>query len=144
MPLPGQRPDKKASAGPRRIPPTGACSSAAGAQKTIFTARHLRIRELQCEINAVLNVVESWNRVGEVIASARVVSWATNRRDEQEMTVACLRILQAALVCVNTLMLQDVLDDPAWAGALDAEADRRGLTPAVLSNVLPYGEVRLA
>jgi hypothetical protein len=29
---------------------------------------------------------------------------ASNRHDEQEMTVLCLRILQAALVCVNTLM----------------------------------------
>ena len=37
---------------------------------------------------------------------------ATNRRDEQEMSVLCLRILQAALVYVNTLMLQDVLTDP--------------------------------
>ena len=28
----------------------------------------------------------------------------------------CLRILQAALVYViNTLMLQDILDEPAWA-----------------------------
>lgn len=44
---------------------------------------------------------------------------------------------------VNTLMLQDVLDDPAWAGALAGEADRRGLTPLFWSNVLPYGELRL-
>jgi len=27
--------------------------------------------------------------------------------------VLCLRILQAALVYINTLMLQDVLDEPA-------------------------------
>ena len=43
---------------------------------------------------------------------------ATNRRDEQEMTVLCLRILQAALVYVNTLMLQDVLAEPDWAELL--------------------------
>jgi hypothetical protein len=28
---------------------------------------------------------------------------ATNRRDEQELSVLCLRVLQAALVYVNTL-----------------------------------------
>lgn len=39
----------------------------------------------------------------------------------------CLRVLQCALVYVNTLMLQDVLADDEWADALTAE-DRRGLT----------------
>ena len=67
---------------------------------------------------------------------------ATNRRDEQEMAVLCLRILQAALVYVNTLMLQDVLTDPGWSEALTSE-DQRGLTPLFWMHVLPYGEVRL-
>ena len=44
------------------------------------------------------------------------------------MSVLCLRILQAALVYVNTLMLQDVLAEPEWADVLTPE-DRRGLTP---------------
>ena len=35
---------------------------------------------------------------------------ATNRRDEQELSVLCLRVLQTALVYVNTLMIQDALD----------------------------------
>ncbi|MEZ7003704.1 Tn3 family transposase [Streptomyces sp. AD55] len=52
---------------------------------------------------------------------------ASNRRDEQEMFVPCLRILQSALVYVNTLMLQDVLGEPEWA-ALLTPAARRGLT----------------
>ena len=67
---------------------------------------------------------------------------ATNRRDEQEMSVLCLRILQAALVYVNTLMMQDILADPDWDDALTAE-DERGLTPLFWSHVLPYGEVKL-
>jgi len=37
---------------------------------------------------------------------------ATNRRDEQELPVLCLRVLQTALVYVNTLMVQDVLPTP--------------------------------
>jgi hypothetical protein len=67
---------------------------------------------------------------------------ATNRRDEQEMSVLCLRILQAALVYVNTLMLQAIIADPDWEDALTAE-DERGLTPLFWSHVLPYGEVKL-
>ena len=54
----------------------------------------------------------------------------------------CLRILQAALVYVNTLMLQDVLADPGWSEALTSE-DQRDLTPLFWMHVLPYGEVRL-
>ncbi|GAB3949641.1 Tn3 family transposase [Streptomyces sparsus] len=66
---------------------------------------------------------------------------ASNRRDEQEMFVVCLRILQSALVYVNTLMLQDV-DEPEWADLL-TPADRRGLTPLFWFHVRPYGEVNL-
>ncbi len=113
------------------------------AQKTIFVARYLRLRELQREINSGLNVVESWNGANGMISYGKGGGLATNRRDEQEMVVACLRILQAALVYVNTLMLQGVLDDPAWNDSLTADADRRGLTPLFWSHVLPYGEVRL-
>ncbi|WP_258036225.1 transposase [Streptomyces sp. SM10] len=58
------------------------------------------------------------------------------------MFVLCLRILQSALVYVNTLMLQDVLGEPEWADLL-TPADRRGLTPLFWSHVRPYGEVNL-
>jgi hypothetical protein len=51
-------------------------------------------------------------------------------------------ILQAALVYVNTLMLQDVLAEEEWAAML-GPADRRGLTPLFWQHVRPYGEVRL-
>jgi TnpA family transposase len=112
------------------------------AQKTIFLARYLRSRDLQREIHEGLNVVESWNRANAVIFYGKGGDIATNRREEQEMAVSCLRILQAALVYVNTLMVQDVLTDPDWANLLTTE-DRRGLTPLFWTHVLPYGEVRL-
>ena len=112
------------------------------AQKTIFVARYLRDRDLQREIGEGLNVLESHNRGQSIILYGKGGELATNRRDEQELTVACLRVLQAALVYVNTLMLQDVLADLAWEQAL-TDADRRGLTPLFWSHVAPYGEVRL-
>jgi hypothetical protein len=61
--------------------------------------------------------------------------------DEQELSVACLHVLQAAVAYVNTLLVQDVLAEPAWADALTAE-DRRGLTPLFWTHVAPYGEVK--
>ncbi|MGW0390620.1 Tn3 family transposase [Streptomyces sp. NPDC003042] len=112
------------------------------AQKTIFVARYLRLRDLQREIEEGLNVMESSNGANSVIAYGKGGEIASNRRDEQEMFVLCLRILQSALVYVNTLMLQDVLDEPEWADLL-TPADRRGLTPLFWSHVRPYGEVNL-
>ena len=53
-----------------------------------------------------------------------------------------LHILQAALVYVNTLMIQDILAEPEWAGVLTAE-DLRALTPLFWAHVRPCGEVRL-
>lgn len=44
------------------------------------------------------------------------------------MSVLCLRILQAALVYVNTLMIQDLLTEPDWADVLTPR-DHRGRTP---------------
>jgi len=77
-----------------------------------------------------------------VICYGRGGEISTNRREEVEMTALCLRILQAALVYVNTLMLQDVLAGETWSALLTPE-DRRGLTPLFWQHVRPYGEVRL-
>ncbi|MFF9579012.1 Tn3 family transposase [Streptomyces rubiginosohelvolus] len=53
-----------------------------------------------------------------------------------------LHLLQSALVHVNTLLVQQVLAEPAWASRLSDE-DRRGLTALFWSNVNPYGTFRL-
>lgn len=112
------------------------------AQKTIFLARYLRSRELQREIHEGLNVIESWNAANSILAYGKGGEIASNRRDEQELFVLCLRILQAALVYINTLMLQDVLDEPEWAQLL-TPADRRGITPLFWLHLRPYGDITL-
>jgi hypothetical protein len=53
-----------------------------------------------------------------------------------------LHLLQSALVHVNTMLVQRVLQEPEWADRLSDE-DRRGLTPLFWSNVNPYGTFRL-
>ncbi|MFJ8989504.1 Tn3 family transposase [Streptomyces sp. NPDC102279] len=95
------------------------------AQKTISVARCLRLRDLQREIEEGLNVMEPSDGANSVIAYGKGGEIASNRRDEQQMFVLCLRILQSALVLVNTLLLQDILGDPEWADLL-TPADRRG------------------
>jgi TnpA family transposase len=112
------------------------------AQRTLFVARYLLDRDLQRQIESGLNVVEAWNRANAVICYGKSGEISTNRREEVEMTALCLRVLQASLVFVNTLMLQDVLAEEAWS-ALLTPADRRGLSPLFWQHVRPYGEVTL-
>jgi TnpA family transposase len=95
------------------------------AQRTIFACRYLRDRELQREINAALNVAESWNAGNAVIHYGKGGDIPGNRRDEQELTVLCLRVLQASISYLNTLLIQDVLADGHLE--LTGEDQRAGL-----------------
>jgi hypothetical protein len=67
---------------------------------------------------------------------------ATNRRDDQELAMLSLHLLQNCLVHINALMVQQVLAQPAWADELTAE-DRRALTPLFYTHVNPYGSFEL-
>ncbi|WP_264159304.1 transposase [Actinomadura rudentiformis] len=109
------------------------------AQRTAFVARYLSERDLQREIEEGLNVVESWNAANAVIYYGKGGEVSTNRREEVKMGALCLRILQASLVYVNALMLQDVLAEEEWDDRL-TPADRRGLTPLFWTHVRPYGK----
>ncbi len=75
--------------------------------------------------------MESWNGANAVIHYGRGGEFTTDRRDEQEMGAIALHILQAALADIDTLMIQDVLSDPAWSGALTEKGPPRA-HPAVL------------
>lgn len=48
-----------------------------------------------------------------------------------------MHLLQMSLVYVNTLMIQSVLDEPAWSGSMAPE-DLSALTPLLFAHVNPY------
>ena len=112
------------------------------AQRSIFLARWLRDRDLQRETESGLNVVENYNGVNDYIRFGKRGELASNRREEQELGMLCLHILQSSLGLINTLMIQDTLALPDWADVL-TDADRRGLTPVFHTNMTPYGEIQL-
>ena len=53
---------------------------------------------------------------------------ATNRRDEQELSVLCLPVLQAALIYVTTLMIHDVLANEDRGSGSNSHRRRRVTT----------------
>jgi TnpA family transposase len=112
------------------------------ALRTTFLARYLHRLELRREIHEGLNVVESWNGANDFILYGRGGELATNRIDDQEVTMLALHLLQNCLVYVNTLMIQRVLADPTWAARMGA-AEHHGLTPLLWGHVSPYGTFRL-
>ena len=112
------------------------------ALKTVFLCRYLHAEALRREVNAGLNVVENWNSANDFIFYGRSGEIASNRLDDQEIAMLSLHLLQASLVYVNTLMLQQVLADPAWLTSMTAE-DFRALTPLIYHHVNPYGSFAL-
>jgi TnpA family transposase len=123
-------------------PPYKALVELGKACRTIFLCRSLRLPALRREIQEGLNVVEHWNSANDFILFGTGGDLATNRREEQEVTMLALHLLQNALVYINTLMIQRVLSEPAWATRLPPE-DLRALTPLIYGHISPYGTFRL-
>ncbi len=119
-----------------------ALSELGRAVKTVFLCEYLSSLELRQEVHEGLNVIESWNSANSFIFYGKGGEVASNRLDEQEVSVLSLHLLQLSLVYVNTLMIQEVLSAPSWTGRLAVE-DLRGLTPLIFGHVNPYGRFEL-
>jgi TnpA family transposase len=108
------------------------------AVKTIFLCRYLSSEELRIEINESQNVVERLNGIMDFIFYGKLGEISTNRTKEQALAVSCLHLLQVCMVYINTLIIQELLSDPAWANKLTPE-DKRALTPLIHAHINPYG-----
>jgi hypothetical protein len=86
--------------------------------------------------------VENWNSANGVIFYGKDGDLTGPDREHAETSMLTLHLLQSALVHVNTLLLQNVLDTPGWSDQL-GDADRRALSPLFWSHVNPYGRFRL-
>jgi TnpA family transposase len=110
--------------------------------KTIFLCQYLHREELRREINEGLNVIEQWNGANDFVFFARRGELVSNRREDHEISMLSLHLLQNCMVYINTLMLQQILAQPKWANKLTPR-DLRALTPLIWDHVNPYGRFEL-
>jgi TnpA family transposase len=123
-------------------PTSRALAELGKALKTTFLCDYLRLEGLRREVHEGLNVIETWNSANDFILYGKGGDFASNRREDQEVPMLSLHLLQISLVFVNTLMIQRVLEVPEWEGRLTPE-DLRALTPLLWGHVNPYGVFRL-
>jgi hypothetical protein len=100
------------------------------------------LRSVAAWIHEGLSVIETWNSVTSFIFYGKGVDFATNQREEQEVAMLCLHLLQISMGYVNTLMIQQVLAEPAWTNHL-GPTDVRALTLLVHTHINLYGRFKL-
>ena len=105
------------------------------AVKTIF----LCLSALRREIH---EFVEQWNGATDFVFFARRGEMAGNRREDHEISMLSLHLIQNCRVYINTLMIQKVLARPRWQQAMTPR-DYAALTPLIGSRVNPYGRFDL-
>ncbi len=107
-------------------------------EKTIYLCEYLSSRELRYEVNEGLNTVERWNAVNDFLCYGRQGLFATNSRDQQEISTLCLQLLQNCLMLINTLLVERTIEAHHLVAQFTTD-DQRALTPLFYEHVNPYG-----
>ena len=108
------------------------------AVRSIFICKYLISEDLRKEIDEALNVIENWHSGNKFIFFGRRGILSSNDEIDHELSILSLHLVQSSLVCINTLLLQQVIKEEQFEELLTLE-DKRAITPLFYHHVSQYG-----
>jgi TnpA family transposase len=106
--------------------------------RTIFLCNYLADENVRREVHEARQVIETWNSGIDFIHYGKNNELTGDDREDLEISMLTMHLLQASLVLVNTLILQQILAEPEWADRLTGR-DKQALSALIWSHINPYG-----
>jgi TnpA family transposase len=106
--------------------------------RTIYLCNLLAAEAGRREVHEARQVVETWNSGIDFIHYGKNSELTGDDREDLEIAMLSMHLLQASLVLVNTLILQQILAEPEWARRLTGR-DKQALSALIWSHINPYG-----
>ena len=123
--------------GPRR-PAHQALDELGRVGRTIFLCKYLADEAVRHEVHEGRQVIEHWNSGIDFIFYGKDSELTGEDREDQEISMLAMHLLQSSLVLVNTLIIQQILSEPQWAGRL-TDRDKKAITALIWAHINPYG-----